>query len=118
MVPMDGKVMNQTVTMVMDPDGAGVTLRLQVVYHSRIDKWLATVWNAASGECLVSNFPLVGSYKGSQPFLNDLLSQFGYMGIGSCVCYCIVERPSKADPAKSTLDEYELLWGDYLGEKG
>lgn len=127
MVPIEGKVKNQTVTIVIDPDGRGVTLRLQAVYHAKIDKWMMTVWNAASGECMVSNFPIVGSARdtggggmaekqGGTPFLNDLMGQFGYMGIGSCACYCIAERPKTPDPAMDTLDEFELLWGDHLGK--
>ena len=62
----------------------------------------------------MNQVPLICSYGE----LNDLLLSYRYIrdgaGIGSLFVLRNNDEPSASDPAKGSLTEYVLLWGDTL----
>ena len=46
---------------------------------------------------------------------NNLLRQFGYLGLGGVWVLNKSGRDEGADPADGTLDDFEIIWGDADG---
>lgn len=111
MIPFNAEYKDQILTCSVQPDGRQVQLRLRLRYVEVVDKYFCTIWDTSTGECLLSNFPIVASYEN----VNDLLGQFGYMRIGTMSCLSRVDQNTTQDPSNGTLGEYEILWGDRLG---
>ena len=96
-------------TLVISPNGRMVTLRLEIRYLEKVDKWFLSIMDAATGASLIQYIPLVSSEEDA---LNDLLAQFGYKRIGSALVAPHSNEDLGKDPAKDTLDRFGIAWGD------
>lgn len=102
----------QARTLTISPDGRTVSLRLELRYLCRTGRWYLTIANGLTGAPVVQYVPLVACAPDA---LNNLLRQFGYLGIGGVWVLHKSGRDSGADPAETTLDEFEIIWGDADG---
>ena len=95
-------------------DGAALHARVELRYLLGPDRWVISIWDNAASVLLVNQVPLICSYGE----LNDLLLSYRYIrdgaGIGSLFVLRNNDEPSASDPAKGSLTEYVLLWGDTL----
>lgn len=107
----DPTLRHQTFTLTIDPDGNAITVRVELRYMRYTNQWYLSLYNAADDTCYIRYIPLVAS--GSK--LNDLLGQFGYLGIGSIACVPVkAESGSLPGPQENTLSDFDVLWGDCL----
>ena len=109
-VPVDYTSKDQEVTLRLEPDNHAVVLRVKLEWHEYVGKWFASIWNSVTKECLLANFPIVGSKE----YINDLLGQFEYMNIGSFSCASIMNELRGEDPRFDNMNLFELLWGDHI----
>ena len=100
---------DQVMTIDVEPNGHRMTVRFQLKYLEYVQKYAISLWDAATGDPIVTNVPVVASYD---LIANDLFRQVFYKGIGSMWCGPVVEHPTTVDPTLGTLNEYELIWGD------
>ena len=102
----------QVVYLPVSPDGFAFQATVELRYLAGVGKWFLSISNTLTGEVYVNQIPLICSYEE----LNDLLFPFRWIlrgvGIGSLFCVKAVDTPSSADPSRSNLDEFMILWGD------
>ena len=102
----------QVFTLDMRIDGEPLQARVEVRYLPAADKWMVSVWDHSSGEMLVNMIPLVCSYG----VVNDLMKPFRYKrggkGIGTMFVLRAADEPETENPAKGTLNQFNVLWGD------
>ena len=105
----------QVFTVDVTVDSAALHARVELRYLSASGRWVISVWDNASSELLVNQIPLVCSYGE----LNDLFLPFRHLrngaGMGSLFVLRNTDEPSTADPAKDSLIEFQILWGDTFG---
>jgi len=98
---------DQRMTVTIPVNGQNVTLRLRIRYNAQGGYWWMAV-SDQSGNLLVDAVPLVtGDYPAG-----DLLGQYQYLGIGSCV---VVNAGNTAldSPDDTSLGvSFFLAWGD------
>ena len=89
--------------------GANKSLYLETTYNRIADRWSLNIYDGNTQECILANRPLVFGERESQ----NLLRQFGHLGIGSAFVVPLVDEPTTDSPSlKTWLDEFELWWGD------
>ena len=102
----------QVFTLDMIIDNEPLQARVEVRYFPAPDKWMLSIWDHSSGEMLVNMIPLVCSYG----VVNDLMRPFRYKrggkGIGTMFVLRAVDEPETENPAKGTLNQFNVLWGD------
>jgi len=102
----------QVFTLDMTIDDDPLQARVEVRYFPAPDKWMVSIWDHSSGEMLVNMIPLVCSYG----LVNDLLLPFRYKrggkGLGTLFVLRSVDAPDTDNPAKETLSQFNVLWGD------
>ena len=95
-------------------DGAPVHARVELRYLSAPDRWVISIWDNASSVLLINQVPLVCSYGE----LNDLLLPFRCLrdgaGLGSLFVLRNADCPLPENPARGSLMDFVLLWGDTL----
>ena len=95
-------------------DGTTFRARIEIRYLPAPDIWVLSVWNDASGELLVNQIPVICSYGQ----INDLFYPFRHLrggaGLGSLFVLRNTDEPSTADPTKTNLTEFQILFGDTL----
>ena len=105
----------QVFTLDLTIDSLPLHARVELRYLSASGRWVISVWDNASSELLVNQSPLVCSYGE----LNDLFLPFRHLrngaGMGSLFVLRNTDEPSTADPAKDSLIEFQILWGDTFG---
>lgn len=101
----------QAQTITITPNGRSISLRLELRYMFYTGKWYLSIWDASKNECLLTYVPIVSS----EEILNDLLSLFQYMNLGSTVCVPVSTQLYGTDPGQTNWNQYELQWGDGLG---
>lgn len=109
-IPVDFESEDQEITLRLCPDDRSVIIRMRLEWREYVSKWFCTLWDATTGECLVSNLPIIGS----QRYINDLLGQFGYKRIGTFSCVPLTNEMQGKNPDFETMRLFELLWGDHL----
>lgn len=109
-IKLDPSEPYQAQTITINPDGRTVTLRLEIRYMVYLDKWFLSIYNAADSTCLITYVPIVSS----ETIINDLLGLFGYLAVGSVGCFPVSMQQYGTDPAKDTLNLFEIQWGDRL----
>ena len=107
----------QVFTLDMRIDGEPLQARVEVRYFPAPDRWMVSIWDHSSGELLVNMIPFICSYG----LVNDLLKPFRYKrngkGIGTMFVLRAVDEPETENPAKGTLNQFNVLWGDtYIPE--
>lgn len=103
----------QIQTITIAPNGKVRSLRLEIRRLVRLDKWFLSVYDATTGENIIQYIPLVSSIPGG---INDILAQFGYKEIGSAIVGPKHNEQFGTDPAEGTLGDFEIVWGDRLGQ--
>ena len=102
----------QMFTLDLVIDGEPLQTRVEVRYFPAPDKWMISIWDHSSGEQWVNMIPLVCSYGE----MNDLLMPFRHcrdgMGLGTLFVLRAVDEPETINPAKDTLGQFNVLWGD------
>jgi hypothetical protein len=101
----------QAQTITISPNGNSISLRLELRYLVYTDKWYLSIWDASKNVCLLTYVPIVSC----EEVLNDLLSLFQYMNIGSVICVPVSAQMYGTDPGESNFDQFEVQWGDGLG---
>ena len=107
-----GTAGRQSSTLTISPGGRTVSLRLEIRHLRRTDRWYLSVADALTGESIIQYVPLVAC---SLDDPNNLLRQFGYLGLGGVWVLNKSGRDEGADPADGTLDDFEIIWGDADG---
>ena len=104
----------QVFTVDVTVDGAPLHARIELRYLPAPDRWVISLWDNASSELLVNRIPLVCS-RGD---LNDLFLPFRHLrdgaGVGSLFVLRNTDSPSPEDPARGSLADFQLLYGDTL----
>ena len=102
----------QMFTLDMMIDNIPLQARIEIRYFPAPDKWMFSLWDHSSGEQLVNMIPLVCS----SGLMNDLLLPFRHLrsgkGLGTLFVLRAVDAPSTPDPAKDTLSQFNVLFGD------
>ena len=105
----------QVFTVDLAPDGVPIHARVEIRYLSAADVWVISIWDHSCGKILVNQIPLICSYGE----VNDLLVPFGYLrdgqGIGSLFVLRDTDEPKTVNPAKDTMTQFQVLWGDTYG---
>lgn len=104
-IPLDNSP-NQTFSITLNVDGNNLTLQLAIKFLAMTGYWVMAI-SDAQGNLLLACVPLL---TGVWPAAN-LLSQFGYLKIGSAF---IISSAATIDyPDSTTLgSQFELWWGD------
>lgn len=103
-----GTADNQAKTLTISPNDHTISLRVNIRYLYRTDKWYMSITDGLTGESIVQYVPLVA---GDLETLNNLLIQFGYKGIGSA--FVIPKGNNEnSDPVHETINDYWIVWGD------
>ena len=104
----------QVFTVDVTIDGVALHARVELRYLSAPDRWVISIWDNASSVLLINQVPLVCSYGE----LNDLFLPFRHIrdgaGIGSLFVLRNQDDSAAGDPAKDSLTDFSLLWGDTL----
>ena len=104
--------MRQSFTVDLAPDDIPLHARVEIRYLPAPDCWVLSLWDHSSGEILVNQIPLICSYGQ----INDLLQPFRHLrdgrGLGSLFVLRDTDEPETPNPAKDTLTQFQLLWGD------
>ena len=99
-----------TLDLVIDEEP--LQARVEIRYFPAPDKWMVSIWDHSSGEQWVNMIPLICSYG----VVNDLLLPFRHMkngkGLGTLFVLRAVDEPETTDPAKDTLSQFNILYGD------
>ena len=102
----------QVFTIDLTIDGESIHARVEIRYLPAPDQWFISIWDNSSGELWVNMIPLICSYGK----VNDLFVPFRHIregkGIGSLIVLRDVDAPDTPDPAKGTMGEFVVLWGD------
>ena len=102
----------QVMTLDLSLDGEAFHAQVEIRYLPAPDKWFVSIWDHATGELLVNMIPIICS-QGSP---NDLLLPFRFLregrGLGSLFCVKGTDETSTQDPAKDSLEEFRIYWGD------
>ena len=105
----------QVFTVDLAPDGVPIHARVEIRYLSAADEWVLSIWDHSCGEMLVNQIPLICSYGE----VNDLLVPFRCLrdgqGIGSLFVLRNTDEPKTVNPAKNTMTQFQVLWGDTYG---
>lgn len=105
--------LNQTMTVNLTVDGKPLTLNLAVMWSVSAGQWIMSI-SDASNNLLISSLPLL---TGVYPAAN-LLSQFGYLRIGSLFLLATGQNALQTDSVSPTADnlttEFTLIWGDSI----
>lgn len=105
--------LNQTMQLNLTVDGNPLTLNIAVNWSVSAGQWLISIADAANN-LLISNIPLV---TGVYPAAN-ILSQYGYMRIGSLWLLATGQNalgtPTAAPTADNLTTAFTLLWGDTI----
>ena len=108
----------QVFTLDVVLDGEAFHAQVELRYLPAPDQWFMSIWDHAGSELLVNRISLICSY-GS---VTDLLLPFRHLregkGLGSMICLKGTDEPSTADPTEKNLTEFQVLWGDSLGNDG
>ena len=90
-------------------DGVNKSLYLETTYNRIADRWSLSIYDGNTQECILSNVPMLLGWVGAQ----NILRQFGHLGIGSAFIVPLVDNPTSDSPSAETwIDEFELWWGD------
>ena len=104
----------QVFTVDVTVDSAALHARVELRYLSASDQWVISIWDNASSVLLINQVPLICSYGE----LNDLLLPYRYIrdgaGLGSLFVLRNKDETVAANPAKDSLMDFSLLWGDTL----
>ena len=105
--------LNQTMQLNLTVDGNPLIVNLAVQWSVAAGQWLMSISDAANN-LLVSMMPLVtGEYTAA-----NLLSQFGYLKIGSLFLLATGQNAVQTDSVSPTADNlttaFTLVWGDTL----
>lgn len=104
-IPLDNSP-NQTFSITLNVDGNNLTLQLAIKFLAMAGYWVMSI-SDANGNLLLACVPLL---TGVWPAAN-LLSQFGYLKIGSA--YVVSYGATIDYPDSTTLgSQFELWWGD------
>ena len=104
-IPLDNSP-NQTFSIALNVDGNNLTLQLAIRFNTMAGYWVMSV-SDANGNLLLACIPLL---TGVWPAAN-LLSQFGYLKIGSA--YVVSYGATIDYPDSTTLgSQFQLWWGD------
>ena len=102
----------QLFTLDLTIDGAPLHARVELRFLSAPDLWVISIRDHASSLLLVNQIPLICS-RGE---LNDLLLPFRHLrdgaGLGSLFVLRNKNDSSAGDPAKDSLTEFSIIWGD------
>jgi hypothetical protein len=102
----------QVMTLDLKIDGEEFHAQVEVRYLPAPDQWFVSIWDHSSSELLVNMIPLICS-RGE---INDLLLPFRLLrngkGAGSLICLRASGETSAPDPAKGTMTDFCLLWGE------
>ena len=102
----------QVFTLDMTLDGAAFQARIEIRYLPAPAIWVISIWNNATGELLINQIPLICSYGQ----MNDLLKPFRHLregaGLGSLFVLRDTDEPQSTDPARDTLTQFKVLFGD------
>lgn len=105
--------LNQTMTVNLTVDGFPLTVNLALQWSVSAGQWLLSISDSGNN-LLISMLPLV---TGVYPAAN-LLSQFGYLKIGSLFLLATGQNGLQTDSVSPSADnlttDFTLLWGDSL----
>ena len=104
----------QVFTVDVTVDSVALHARVELRYLSAPDQWVISIWDNASSVLLINQVPLICSYGE----LNDLLLPYRNIrdgaGLGSLFVLRNKDETVAANPAKDSLMDFSLLWGDTL----
>jgi len=102
----------------VSPDGRAFTAKVELRYLSAPNLWFLSVSDAATGELLVNQIPLIASVL----FPNDLFAPFRHLflgnGIGSFFCLRGTEGNADPNPGEGNLSAFRFIWGDRYDPEG
>ncbi len=102
----------QVMTFSAEIGGEPFQAQIEIRYLPAADQWFFSLWDHAAGQLLVNMIPLICS-RGE---INDLLLPFRHLrngkGAGSLICLRASGETSAPDPAKGTMTDFCLLWGE------
>ena len=104
----------QVFTVDVTIDGTALHARVELRYLPAPDRWVISIWDNATSVLLINQVPLICSYGE----LNDLLLPYRYIrdgaGLGSLFVLRNKDETVAANPAKDSLTDFSLIWGDTL----
>lgn len=96
-------------TYSLNIDGQSRQITVEYRYIPLYDYWTITVYDTPTSTLVIANVPLMYNEGEGQ----NLLSQFAYLGLGSCYVIKAVEQPTTPWPTGESFGvEYKLAWGD------
>ena len=102
----------QVFTLDLAVNGEPLHVRVDLRYLPEPDRWFLSLRDLSDGALLVNMIPVLCS----RFFVNDLLRPFRHLrqgrGLGSLLCLRATDDPGSEDPARETLKNFHLLWGD------
>ena len=108
-IPTDGEGIHRAMYQTLTIDGNTFSVRIELQYFQRTDKWYLSIYDAVSGSAILTFIPLRSSAAGR---MNDLLGQFEYLGMGSIFCFQASQDAPSFDPSGTSLGSWSLYWGD------
>ena len=101
---------NQTLTVMLNVDGASITLNLGLSYNRMGGYWVMTIKDA-QGVLILDSIPLLVG----QPPAENILGQFAYLGIGSAYILNATGVAMDSPDSESLGSDFLLVWGDTPG---
>ena len=111
-IPVDKDALYQIISFNANDGDVTIPLRVELRHLTYVDKWYLSVFNAQTGEPYCLYVPVVTS----QDEMNNLVSVYDYKRFGWFCCVAIEEKASTEDPQADNIEEFELYWGDSLGQ--
>jgi len=99
---------NQRFDCILEFDGKSVTYQFDFRFNEVGQIWMMTITDPITGEYILDSVPVLGGIADS----SDLLSQFGYLGLGSAFVVNISNIPKDSPNDKDFGRDFKLLWGN------